>query len=80
MPGMATADAVTGMTAAQKCIVWLVAAATSFLTGSVLISMSNSNQTSAGWGTVGGLLFLAAVPLAVVGLFWLIRAATNPGS
>lgn len=66
------------MTAGQKAILWWMIAAACFAIGWVYIQWANSNGLSEGWGLVGGVIWLASFPAAIVGLYWLIRAAVHP--
>lgn len=65
------------MTVGQKAVVWFVAAVTCLLVG-LAISAPPSGEQSDGWNMVAALVWIGTLPCTLMGVFYLIRAATRP--
>lgn len=66
------------VTAGQKAILWWMIAGACFVIGWLYIQWANTDGLSEGWGLVGAVIWLVSFPAALVGLYYLIRAAARP--
>lgn len=63
------------MTHSQFSFLVLLLAVVAFICGTALIGMANMDQTSQGWGLVGGMLWLISIPMGIAGFVLCVLSA-----